>query len=320
MTLPTQDTRVDYPVGALETATVVLHTEPVADGRTAVLLEATSAHPLDAGWPDQGPDRASILVGAVPLAVVAAGGAATPTSVAGDLLAGSDELRSIPVVDCVVAATDGSALHLGRDIPVPKGTPGWAFVVAHLVDGDPGLREGDRVEVVVDASFRHSISAGHTACHLASLALNRALADRWKKEVRPDALAQPDFDGTAIDASLIRENGSTDTYRLGKSLRKKGFITDGLVDVLPDVQAAVEQTLADWLATDAAVRIERDGELLTDRRYWVCELPGGAARIPCGGTHLASLGELAQIGGLSVRLTVADVDGTPVLTMETDLV
>jgi alanyl-tRNA synthetase len=219
----------------------------------------------------------------------------------------------------VVAATDGSALHLGRDIPVPKGTPGWAFVVAHLVDGDPGLHEGDRVEIAVDPTYRHSMSAGHTACHLASLALNQALAGRWKKEVRPDALGHPDFDGTAIDVSLIRENGSTDRYRLGKSLRKRGFITDGLEAELPEIQARVTETLANWLATDAPVRIERDGERLTDRRYWVCELPGAEARIPCGGTHLASLGELAQIGALSVRLAVADIEGTPVLTMETDL-
>jgi len=315
MTLPRQDTRVDYPLGALETTTVVLHTEPVGDGRIAVLLEATSAHPLDAGWPDQGPDRASLVAGAVPLAVVGQGDAAVPGSAAG----ADEPSRTIPVVDCVVAATDGSALYLGRDIPVAKGTDGWAFVVAHLVEGDPGLAEGDQVEVAVDAVFRHSISAGHTACHLASLALNRALADRWKKEVRPDALGSPDFDGTAIDVSLIRENGSTDRYRLGKSLRKKGFLTEGLADHLPELQAAIEQTLAAWLATDAAVRIERDGPLLTDRRYWVCELPDGEARIPCGGTHLASLGELAQIGSLSVRLSLADVDGTPLLTMETDL-
>lgn len=316
VTLPTQDTRVDYPLGSLETATVVLHTEPVDGGRTAVLLEATSAHPVDAGWPDQGPDRASLLAGAVPLAVVGSGNALTPTSVVGTAAAG----RTIPVVDCVVGATDGAALYLGSAIPVPKGTPGWAFVVAHLVDGDPGLREGDRIEVVVDPVFRHAISAGHTGCHLASLALNRALAGRWKKEVPADALGQPDFDRSAIDVSLIRENGSTDRYRLGKSLRKKGFSIDGIVDDVPQLQASVEQTLAGWLTTDAGVRIERDGERLTDRRYWVCELPGAQARIPCGGTHLASLGELAQIGTVAVRLSTADVDGTLVLTMETDLV
>ena len=90
------------------------------------------------------------------------------------------------------------------------------------------------VELVVDADYRTRLSVGHTACHLASLALNRAVADRWKKEVRADGLGAPDFDGTAIDVSLIVENGSVDTYRLGKSLRKRGFVTEGIAEALPD--------------------------------------------------------------------------------------
>jgi alanyl-tRNA synthetase len=291
MTLPNQDTRVDYPTGALGTDATVLHVESLPDGRAAVLLDATSAHPVDAGWPDQGPDRAVLRVSSA----------------------------EITVVDCTVGATDGSALYLGRDIPVPKGSDGWAFVVAHIVAGDVQLAEGDIVEVLVDPGFRHRTSAGHTACHLASLALNLAVADRWKKEVRLDGLGHPDFDGAANDASLIHENGSTDTYRLGKSLRKKGFVTDGLADSLGDVQQVTNDTLAGWVATDAAVRVERDGTLLTDRRYWVCEFPGQSARIPCGGTHLTSLGELRELGGLTVRLSAADVEGTTVLTMETSV-
>jgi Ser-tRNA(Ala) deacylase AlaX len=291
MTLPAQDTRVDYPAGALSTDATVLQVESLPDGRSAVLLDATSAHPVDAGWPDQGPDRAVLRLGSAQIAVL----------------------------DCIVGATDGTALYLGRDIPVPKGADGWAFVVAHIVAGDATIVEGDTVEVVVDPGSRHRTSAGHTACHLASLALNLAVADRWKKDVRLDSLGHPDFDGVANDVSLIHENGSTDTYRLGKSLRKKGFVTDGLADSAGHVQQAINDTLAGWLATDAAVRIERDGALLTDRRYWVCELPGQSARIPCGGTHLTSLGELRDLGGLAVRLSVADLEGTAVLTMETSV-
>lgn len=292
MTLPDRDTTVSYPAGALATTATVLHVEQLADGHTAILLDETSCHPVDSGWPDQGPDRAVLRVRSAPAAV------------------------ELPIVDCVVGATDGSALHLGRDIPVPKGTAGWAFVVVHLATDDAAgaVAEGDSVDVQVDGEYRHALSAGHTACHLASLALNAALADRWKKDVRADGLGNPDFDGTANDVSLIREFGSTDTYRLGKSLRKKGFITDDLEDALGDIEATVNTSLADWVATDAAVRVDRDGDALTDRRTWVCELPGHTVRIPCGGTHLSSLGEL---GGLRAELTVTDVDGTMVLTMET---
>ncbi|MBG6214201.1 MAG: metal-dependent hydrolase [Cryobacterium sp.] len=285
MTLPTEDTRVLYPSGAVDAQATVLHTEPLSDGRSAVLLDATCVHPVDAGWPDQGPDLALLHHGAA----------------------------FWPVEDCIVGATDGSMLYIGDDIPVAKGTPGWAFVVVHVVDA-AGLNPGDTVTVEVDEGLRDATSAGHTSCHLASLALNDALADRWKKEVRPDALGHPDFDGLAIDESLIGPNASVDTYRLGKSLRKKGFSVEGVAEALASIAATVNATLAEWTTTDAAVRIDRDGDLLTDRRYWVCELPGTSVRIPCGGTHVESLGTL---GALTVALALHDLDGTPVLTMNT---
>ncbi|TFD50232.1 metal-dependent hydrolase [Cryobacterium frigoriphilum] len=286
MTYPVADTRVTYAAGATEASAVVLHVEPLPDGRRAVLLDTTSAHPVDAGWPDQGADRAVLRTATVEIALL----------------------------DCIVGATDGTSLHLGQQIPVPKGTEGWAFVVAHIVSSDAAVSVGDAVQVMVDAGVRARTSAGHTACHLASLALNLAVADRWKKQPRPDALGRPDFDGTAIDVSLIGENTSTDTYRLGKSLRKKGFITEGFDEALPSLTSAINATLADWVATDAAVHIDRAGDALTDRRYWVCDLPGAAARIPCGGTHASRLGEL---GRLRVTLGLHDVQGTSVLTMVT---
>ena len=286
MTLPSEDTLVGYPSAETENSTTVLHCEHLPDGRLAVLLERSCVHPVDAGWPDQGADRAALRV------------------------AGAE----LPVLDCVVGATDGTTLHLGREIPVGKGTEGWAFVVVHLLAGDAVIAEGDQAEAVVDPGHRRRISSGHTGCHLASLALNRALADRWKKDTRPDGLGHPDFDGVAIDVSLIGENGSTDTYRLGKSLRRKGFVTDGFVGGLAEVEAQVNASLAEWMATGASVRIDRDGDRLTDRRYWVLELPGHTVRIPCGGTHPSSLSEL---GSARVELSTADVDGTTVLTMAT---
>ena len=286
MTLPALDTQVDYPVGQTEGTATVLHVELLPTGLVAVILDITPVHPVDAGWPDQGPDQALLRA------------------------AGTEH----PVLDCVVGATDGSVLYLGRDIPVPKGTPGWTFVVAHLVDGAAALVEGQRVEAVVDAGYRRRMSAGHTACHLASLALNRALSERWKKDVRADALGNPDFDGTAIDVSLIGENASVDTYRLGKSLRRKGFVTEGLAEQLPEIESVVNAALAEWVTTGASVRIDRDGPLLTDRRYWVCELPAHEVRIPCGGTHVSSLTEL---GAARVVLSTADAEGTTVLTMQT---
>lgn len=144
MTLPTTDTIALYPIGATTTEARVLHVESLDDGRVAMLLDRTACHPVDAGWPDQGADHAT--------------------------------LGGIEILDAMVAATDGEALFLGSDIPVRKGTEGWAFVVAHVVDADAGLTEGDTVIVEVDAAYRAALSAGHSACHLASLALDAALA------------------------------------------------------------------------------------------------------------------------------------------------
>jgi alanyl-tRNA synthetase len=289
VTLPTADTVVLYPAGATTAEARVLHIEPIPGdfepGRAAVILDQTPFHPVDVAWPDQEPDQGVIR--------------------AGDAVAA--------VLDCVVGATDGSELFLGADIPVRKGTEGWAFVVAHVIAQPDELDEGDSVTAEVDAAYRAPLSAGHSGCHLASLALNAALAGAWSKEVGSDGLGSPDFDGTAIDSSTIFENGSRDVYRVGKSVRKKGFDPSALDD-LPAVAAAANATLASWIAAGGAIRIDREGEGLTDRRYWVAELPGGEVRIACGGTHVTSL---AELGAVTVALSAEQVEGAVELTMET---
>lgn len=285
MTLPTSDTRVAYASGVLSVTSTVLHVEPATDGRLAVITERTSFHPVDAAWPDQPADAGTMRVRGEAHVIRAA----------------------------VVAATDGISLHLGDDIPVRKGTDGWAFLVAHLVDDEAGIQEGDEVEISADAARRRALSVGHTACHLAALALNAALADRWSKPARDDALGHPDFDGIAIESSLISPNGSVDRYRMNKSLRRAGFDTASLTEhpgSLDGVAETVGEHLDRWVRSGATVRIDRDGEGLTDRRYWVCELPQGTARIPCGGTHVESL---ADLGSIRVAFRVDDEGGTPVL-------
>lgn len=297
MPLPSTDTTVLYASGEEESvraAAVVLHLQPYGDDREIVLLDRTLAHPVDRAWPDQGPDRGSILV----------------------------DDRELPLVDVVVGATDGTNLFVGEDVPVRRGTEGWAFVVVHVLDAPSRIAVGDEVVVSVDASHRRALSVGHTLCHVASLALNAAVADRWSKPVREDALGHPDFDHEAIQSSTIVPDGSVDVFRLNKSLRRKGFATEGLAESLDAVGTATADTLRKWIAGDAPVRIEREGEGLGDPRYWVCDLPedgtgsgAGAAmsaRIACGGTHVARLGELGEV---SVVLEMSDDAGTHTLTM-----
>lgn len=277
-------TSITYPSGALTSTGTVAHVADVGDGRTAVVLDATAFHPVDTAWPDQPADRGTLTSGG----------------------------RVHEVVDAVVGATDGGKLLLGPDVPVRTGTEGWTFVVAHVVEGD-GPVAGDVVEVDVDASYRAALSAGHTACHLASLALDAALAGAWRKDVPTDALGAPAFDSLAISESRILPDASRDVYRIGKSLRRKGFDPDALND-LDGLAASVNARLAEWIAAGGAVRIEADGPALADRRTWVCELPGAEARIPCGGTHVASLAELAAA---TVAFEVNTTDGGFELVMTT---
>jgi alanyl-tRNA synthetase len=279
MALPSLDTLIGYPDGETRGTGTVLHRELLPDGRAAVLLDATPFHPLDPTWPDQGPDLGVLVTEA------------------------GAEARPIAVLDCRIAASDGAVLHLGEKLPVRLGTEGWAFVVAHVVDADAPIAEGDTVTAEVDDKHRRALSLGHTSCHLASLALNRALAGFWSKEIAPDALGSPDFDQTAIASSRIRPHGSVDEYRLGKSLRKRGFDSARLAAELDAVAAAVNGTLAEWVTGDAAVRIRRDDRRLSTRRFWECELPDGLASIACGGTHATHLGEL---GTVSVTLELGD--------------
>ena len=286
MALPSADTRVTYPAGELEATARVVHVARADGARLAVITDVTSFHPVDAAWPDQPADTGTLSVGGIDIAVR----------------------------DAVVAATDGEVLALGGDIPVRKGTEGWSFVVAHLVDEAAAVAVGDEVVIRADGPTRRSLSLGHTACHAASLALNQALATRWSKTARQDALGNPDFDGIAIASSRIEPGGSVDRYRLNKSLRRAGFDVAGLADELETLADAVTRAISSWAAAGASVHVERDGDLLTDRRRWVAELPDGVARIDCGGTHVTSLAELF---GVRVSLDLGDDQGTPILTMRT---
>jgi alanyl-tRNA synthetase len=284
MTLPSTDTLVTYPDGATSSTGTVLHVEPLPDGRSAVLLDSTAFHPVDTAWPDQPSDRGTL------------------TSASG----------TQDIVDGVTGGIREGTLYLGADLPVRTGTEGWTFVVAHVIEGTPP-EVGESVQVEVNAEHRAALSAGHTACHLASLALDAALADAWSKDTAADALGNPAFDALAIQRSRIVPNGSVDTYRIGKSLRRKGFTPAALAEPA-EVAARANAQLAEWVEAGGAVSIERPEHTLTARRSWVCELPTGRVEIPCGGTHVSSLSDFTSIAAV---LTANDIEGGMELVMET---
>jgi alanyl-tRNA synthetase len=204
-------------------------------------------------------------------------------------------------------------MSVGDDIPVRRSERDWNWHVVHVLAEDPGPVTGERVELEVDAVLRHGLSAGHTACELVGLALNRMLAGRWSKEARPDALGAPDFDKLAIIRSRIRPHASVDHYRLGKSLRRKGFSAEGLAADLPRIEAGVNALMERWMTEDAPVGVRTEGPGIDALRHFCCGLSDGDVQVPCGGTHLSSTGEL---GSLAVTLGLSE-DGTE-LRMEAE--
>ncbi len=263
-------TVVDFPAGVVHGTGSVLLVVPVGD-RKGVVTDRTPFHPVDPTWPDQPADFGT--------------------------------LDGAPVVGCLVGTVDpDGAVAVDAGITARRGDEGFDWVVVHVVDGEPP-QPGAVVELQVDASRRAGLSRAHTGCHVSALALNAVVADLWRKDVAIDGIGNPDFDRLALTSSRMTPDEARDTYRLGKSLRKKGFDTAGLVDRLPDLPSLVEAKVSEWIAADANVEVEVTGPHLTDMRYWCCHVPEGTYRIACGGTHVTALREL---GRLQVRYEQPD--------------
>lgn len=270
-----QSTRVTFPDGSLTGEGDVLI---VDRERAVVVVDATPFHPVDHTWPDQPGDSGTITVSDVVLDVSEA---------------------------VMAAVSDEGELAVGTDIPVKRGADGWTWLVGHRVDGEipASVVAGASARLEVDAARRAGLSRGHTACHLASLALDAALADLWRKEIGVDPLGHPDFEGRANQTSFIHPDGSVDEYRLGKSLRKAGFDSEGFAASLDQREQRINELLAGWIASGGESRIDVEGPGISDRRTWRCVLPEGEVGFLCGGTHVHSLAEFASI---SVALDLSD--------------
>ncbi|MCA0329930.1 MAG: NUDIX domain-containing protein [Actinobacteria bacterium] len=260
-------TWVSFPAGEVSGEGRVLRADPLGDGRWAVVVDRTPFHPLDHSWPDQPGDTGS--------------------------------LAGLAVVDSLTGAVDDEgSLLLGDAVGVRRGDPSRTWVVVHVVDSPerPDL-VGDVVGLEVDAVRRAEYSRGHSACHLAALALNEASAGFWSKEPpRRDSRGFPFLDQIAIQVSRIEPDGAYDAYRCGRSLRKAGFDSAGFLAALDEVTGQAHALLDSWVASGAASRLDTAGDpTLPARRSWICDVPGGPAVIPCGGTHVRELSALGQV-------------------------
>lgn len=268
-------TIVTFAAGRLsERARIVL--AEVHDGQCLVLTDRTPFHPQSLTWPDQPGDRGTL---ALPDGRIAAVG----NSCEGLLNGETGELF-----------TGEAALGMRR------GEATLQAVVVHVLTGDLVPAAGDEVTLTVDQPYRDALSLQHTGVHLAALALNQCAAAFWTKDQTDrDSLGAANLDKAAVTRSQIAPDGSTDSYRLGKSLRKKGFDRDAFLSDLPARAAAINATLRHMLAAPAPVVLSPAEGPLGDRRRWSTRLNGTEVSMPCGGTHVA---DLSQIGGISVQL------------------
>ncbi|RXJ71717.1 metal-dependent hydrolase [Veronia nyctiphanis] len=238
------------------------------DRGVRLVTEVTPFHPVSHIWPDHPADRGYVDI----------------------------KGKSYAIADCLTGAyhTETAELFVDKDIPVKRDTPGWLFVVVHTIDSEDEFEVGEHVRLDVDKPYQASLSRGHSAAHFAALALNKVIhSDYWRKEAqRKDPLDHHDFHAYAEQTSFVTEDRCEDTYRLGKTLRKRGLNSAELLANLADIEDKVNQQLAQWKAYGAEIIMKRHGEYLTDSRYWCCEIDEQKIEIPCGGTHISSLQDL----------------------------
>ncbi|WP_434361317.1 alanyl-tRNA editing protein [Parasalinivibrio latis] len=260
--------------------------QPALDGDIYVITEATPFHPVSHIWPDHPADRGTLTVNG----------------------------KLVDVKDCLTGAfnTADSTLHVGKDIPVKRDEEGWHFVVVHLIDSGFDIKTGDTVSLSVDADYQQALSRGHSGAHLTALALNKVLHEGyWRKAAsRIDPLGHYDFHSYAEQTSFVETDRCIDSYRLGKTLRKRGLNSADMVADLADIETKVNLLLEEWLTAGEDVNMARKGDTLTDSRYWQSKAGGQDIEIPCGGTHIQSFKEL---GSLKITLT-ANGDQEVVMT------
>ena len=262
-----EGTVVTFAGGSLHEAALVGLTAEVA-GEWLVVTDRSPFHPVSLSWPDQPGDR-------------------------GWLICGTNRSR---VLDCregllnqrtgVLSVGDAARALKRSDADLTS-------VVLHVTDAAPTTKA---VTLEVDATFRAALSLQHTGVHLAALVLNKVAAGFWSKDPQdPDSLGAPNLDKAAVTCSQISEEASIDHYRLGKSLRKKGFDVAGFLADLPTRATEMNEALQGLLGTPAPIHISPTEGPLADRRLWSTRLNGADITMPCGGTHLTDLAELTEI-------------------------
>ena len=266
----TTDTLITFQQGDTNGISTILASINLNEEECAIFCKKTPFHPVNSRWSDQPGDKGNIMV----------------------------EEHTIPVIDTQTWCFNRSTMEIKSHNAIKRSdSHAWLLLIAHIVlkkECPPNLI-GKNVELNVDKAYRHHLSAQHTGCHISILAFNQHLNPFWKKQIEKDPLDSFDFNANAIETSKISENNSIDRFRIGKSLRKKGFNHSLFLENFHTIPNQVNNTLKTWLATPAKITMLSDAETLSSQRTWCCNLNGIPVKIPCGGTHLDSTSALEKI-------------------------
>ncbi len=266
-----------FMLGTLTLESHIIGVMKYEDG-TILIAKDSPFYPKNYKWPDQLYDNGIIVIGN----------------------------KKFAVTKAYTAALINDHLYIDQEI-TKQDSPPNKIIPAHYL---PDLQEfseldliGKTVTLSVNYETRYRVSAAHSIAHFMSLALNKATNSIWSKVYDTDDLGNYNLDKAAIYQSSITELKSVDIYRFGKSLKKKGFDKNILIENLDKINREVNSTLNNWLTQGAEITVEYKSKEISDTRLWKSTIDSTVVTIPCGGTHINNINE---VKGVNVEIKIGE--------------
>ncbi len=266
-----------FMLGTLTLESNIIGVMKYEDG-TILITQDSPFYPKNYKWPDQLHDNGIISIGD----------------------------KELTVTKVYTAGLINGHLYIDQEITKQATSPAKIIPAHHLPDLQ-GISErdliGKTVTLSVNDETRYKVSAAHSMAHFMSLALNKATNHIWSKIYDTDDLGNYNLDKAAIYQSSVTELKSVDIYRFGKSIKKKGFDKNILIENLDKINKEVNNTLNNWLSQGAEITIEYQSKEINDTRLWKSTIDSTAVTIPCGGTHINNINE---VKGVNVEIKIGE--------------
>ncbi|WP_225815522.1 hypothetical protein [Photorhabdus antumapuensis] len=258
-----------FMLGTLTLESNIIGVMKYEDG-TILITQDSPFYPKNYKWPDQLYDNGIVLVGD----------------------------KELTVTKVYTAGLINGHLYIDQEITKQATSPA-KIIPAHYLPDLQGISErdliGKTVTLSVNDETRYRVSAAHSMAHFMSLALNKATNHLWSKVYDTDDLGNYNLDKAAIYQSSVTELKSVDIYRFGKSIKKKGFDKNILIENLDKINKEVNNTLNNWLTQGAEITVEYKSKEISDTRLWKSTIGSMVITIPCGGTHIKNINEVKSV-------------------------